>query len=78
MQAETEGEYADFTYYTHPCVYSSFKIGGTWYPQSTVCASPYGGNYVRVTATTATCVYGEHWLRDAVNSSAHQTTYHCP
>jgi hypothetical protein len=64
--------------YTHPCVYSSFKIGGSWYPEATACEVPYGDGDIGKYAPTATCVYGEHWVQDAVNQSPARTTFHCP
>ncbi|MCZ2110138.1 MAG: hypothetical protein LC118_11325 [Dehalococcoidia bacterium] len=62
--------------YTHPCVYASFKIGSTWYPQGTTCAAPYG-TFVDIASGSAICVYGEHWLKDAVNADTPNSTYYC-
>ncbi len=64
--------------YTHPCQYVSVKVGTQWYPQGNVCESPYGDGGIQAGHPDADCIYGEHWLRDAVNQSPTKTTYHCP
>lgn len=47
-------------------LYSSFKIGGTWYPQSTF-ASSYHYLYHSPTSS-AEAVYGEHWISNGIGN----------
>ncbi len=63
--------------YTHPCVYASFRVGGTWYPQGDLCAEPYT-YFVNVGSSNAECTYAQHWIRDGVSESPRLTSYVCP
>ena len=63
--------------YTYPCVYVSFKVGTQWYPQADLCAGPYN-YFIHHGSGSAICIYGEHWIRDAVSTRPRLTTYIWP